>query len=172
MANISEGRIKKFSICFCYILVLLLKNSYVYLFNIKNLRNLISHNSEIYLIVQGNETQNILSNDFYIEPSEVYVNGVQDISCKKTCYLTEDENNITLNFSSQLISFENMFLNLDNIIEVDLSNFDTSLITTMSSMFKNCYNLVSVNLSNSITNSLINMSYMFNFCSSLEIIDF
>ena len=172
MSNIFEGKIKKIRICSCCILVLLLKISFVNLLNIKNLRYLYSYKSEIYLIIKGNGTQNLLYDNFYIEPSEVYVNGVQDITCKKTCNLTEDVNNITLYFSSQLISFENMFLNLNNIIEVDLSNLDTSMVTTMFSMFKNCQNLVNVNLSNSNTNSLRNMSYMFNLCSSLVYINF
>ena len=172
MSNLSEGIIKKIYIYIYYILVLQLKISFVNVFNIKNFRNLITYNLEINLIIKGNGIQNILSDNFYIEPSEVYVNGFKDITCTKTCNLTEIDNNITLKFSTQLHSFENMFIHLNNIIEVDLSNFDSSLVTTMSSMFKNCSKLVSVSLSNINTNNLRDMSYMFHNCSSLKSINF
>ena len=38
-------------------------------------------------------------------------------------------------------SFENMFTELTNIIEIDLSNFDTSLVESMSGMFNGCVSL-------------------------------
>ena len=172
MSNLPEGIIKKVYIYIYYILLLQLKKSFVNVFNIKNFRNLITYNLEINLIIKGNETQNLLSDNFNYDPSEVYINEVKDDSCKKTCNLVKDENNITLKFSSQLQSFENMFLNLDNIIKVDLSNFDSTMITIMSSMFKNCSKLVSINLSNSNTNNLRNISYMFNHSSNLKVVDF
>ena len=52
--------------------------------------------SEIHLVVKGNGLQNILSDLFIYEPSEVLVNGIsQGNTCSKTCSLTDEENNVT-----------------------------------------------------------------------------
>ena len=48
-----------------------------------------------------------------------------------------------------------MFKDLQNISEIDLSNFDASQITGMHGMFKGCSNLTSVILSNSNTYNFI-----------------
>ena len=84
-----------------------------------------SINSEIHLVIQGSGKQTLLNNYFSVAPSEVLVNGVKDDSCSKTCYLEGDINNITLKFDTQIESCHRMFFELDNIIEIDLSNFDT-----------------------------------------------
>ena len=49
--------------------------------------NVINHLSEINLVVLGNGSQNLLSNSFYLEPSEVIVNGISRDSCKFDCEL-------------------------------------------------------------------------------------
>ena len=41
-----------------------------------------------------------------------------------------------------------MFIVCDELTEIDLTNFDTSLVTDMSRMFQDCGSLTSVNLSN------------------------
>ena len=46
-----------------------------------------SINSEIHLVIQGNGTQNLLSDDYDILPSEVIVNGMSMPNCFKTCFL-------------------------------------------------------------------------------------
>ena len=130
------------------------------LIEIKNARHLYNYNNEINLVIERNGTQNILSNKFEYDPSSVFINGIQD-TCKKSCYLTGEKNNITLIFSQQINSYKNMFQNLKNIIEVDLSNFDSSQVTDMAMMFMGCSNLISVHLSNSITYKLVNISNMF-----------
>ena len=66
-------------------------------------------NSEIHLVIQGNGQQTLLS-DWYsgVAPSEVFVNGVKDDSCSKTCNLAGDKNNITLKFDTQIESYYRM----------------------------------------------------------------
>ena len=64
-----------------------------------------------------------------------------------------------------------MFAYLTNIEKLDLSNFDTSNVTTMERAFADCSSLVSLNLTNLITNKVVDMSYMFNSCKSLISID-
>ena len=142
------------------------------LVNSVNLRILNSYDSIIHIIIQGNGTQELLSNDFNTEPDEVLINGAGNNSCKNVCNMTEEKNNITLIFKNQIDSLENMFKGLNNIIEVNLSNFDTSYVTTMSSMFMGCYNLLSVYLSNYNTYNLVNISHMFENCLSLDSINF
>ena len=159
--------------------------------------NLFYYNSEIYLVIKGNGTQKLLNNSFKFEPSEVLVNGNKDDSCRKTCDLTGDKNNITLIHEDQITYCTNMFRELTNVIEVDLSNFDTSKVThmhamfhmcsniekitlgklntssvkDMQSLFSNCNKLISLDLSYFDTSKVTNMNYTFSGCSSLSSID-
>ena len=151
---------------------MLLKIVLFNLLNIENFRLINCYDSEIHLIIKGNGTQNILGKDFQFEPSEVIVNGHRNYSCNKACNFTEELNNITLQFPNHINSTENMFIDLHNILKIDLSNFDASQVTSMLGMFRNCSNLSSVILSNSNTYYLIDISYMFYNCSNLEIINF
>ena len=90
---------------------------------------------EISLIINSNGNTDILNNTFKFNPSEVIVNGIPRDSCSKTCYLENDENNVTIKFSNQINSCENMFSGLDRILEIDFSNFDFSKVINMDSMF-------------------------------------
>ena len=132
----------------------------------------ISINSEIHLVIQGSGKQKLLSDYFYIEPSEVLVNGVKDDSCKKTCNLVGYKNNITLKFDTQIESCSSMFSYLDNIIEIDLSNFYASKVIDMGWMFSDCIFLEKIEFGNINTPSLINMKAMFQSCSKLKSVDF
>ena len=155
-----------------YYLFMLINLIFVEIVNSDDFRILIHYDSEIHLIIQGNGNQNILNNDFIYEPSEVIVNGYSNNSCKKKCYFLENINNITLKFSEQIDSLECMFKGLENILEIDLSNFDVSQVTRMQEMFRDCSNLVSVILSNYNTYNLNNISHMFYNCFNLETINF
>ena len=152
---------------------------------------------EISLIINSNGNMDILNDTFKFNPSEVIVNGIPKDSCSKTCYLENDENNVTIKFSNQINSCENMFSGLDRILEIDFSNFDfskvinmdsmfnectnlekitfgnidTSSVKTMKRLFHNCKKLTSIDLSNFDTSSVINMIEMFSHCESLESID-
>lgn len=52
--------------------------------------------------------------------------------------------------------------------EIDLSNFDTSDVTTMTSMFSNCTGLVNLDLSNFDTSKVVMMLSMFQSCTKLS----
>ena len=157
---------------FIPLFIFLLKIVLVKLIIKKNKRNLNNWNSEIHLVIQGNKRQQILYSGFNVEPSDVLVNGIsKGNECKKTCYLEGEKNNITLLFSRQIESCEYMFYNLKNIIEVDLSRFDASKVTSMYYMFFHCSNLEKINFGNINTSSLENMRSMFNSCTKLTSID-
>ena len=99
----------------------LLKIFLVNLISIKNARNLNNYISEIHLVIKGNGTQNILSNEFNTNPSEVIVNGIsKGNTCQKTCDLDEYINNVTIKFEEQIESCEHMFYGLQNVVEIDL----------------------------------------------------
>ena len=114
--------------------------------------------SEIRLVIQGNGVQKLL-NDYYfhIEPSEVLVNGKKDDSCSKTCNFKDNRNNIILRFDTQIETCYSMFDGLNNIIEIDLSDFDASNSKNMSWMFNSCSNLEKIEFGNMNTSSLENI---------------
>ena len=64
-----------------------------------------------------------------------------------------------------------MFLGLSNIIEIDLSNFDFSYVTTMKSMFKDCKHLKKIDFGNINTSKIVSMQSTFENCYNLISID-
>ena len=136
-----------------------------------NFRNLINLSSEINLVIRGSGNQSLLNDSFYIEPSEVFVNGILRDSCKMFCELENEVNNVTLIFNTSIESCEIMFAELDNIIKIDLFNFDFSIVTSMAFMFKNLANLEKINFGNINTSSVIDMRGVFYNCTKLEILD-
>ena len=81
---------------------------------------------------------------------------------QKKCNLEDNINNITIIFDDDINSCENMFKDLLNIKEVDLSNFDASKVTSMLSMFNGCNYLEKITFGNINTYSLQNMEYFFH----------
>ena len=65
-----------------------------------------------------------------------------------------------------------MFNNCFNLINLDISNFNTKNVNNMSLMFSNCYNLINLDINNFNTENVKDMSYMFNNCSNLIIFNF
>ena len=55
-----------------------------------------------------------------------------------------------------------------NVVEIDLSNLDTSNVTTMRTMFQRCTNLMKLNISNFNTEQVEDMRNMFNKCINLS----
>ena len=130
----------------------------------------IASKSSIYLFIENKGNQNILNEDFYKDPSEVWVNNIYYESCKKSCNMDSDINNVTLIFNENLNSCENMFKDT-NIIEIDLSKFDASSVTSMKMMFYQCSNLKKINFGNINTRSVNDMSELFHYCYNLLYID-
>ena len=59
----------------------------------------------------------------------------------------------------------------NNIISMDFSHFDISLVTSMNYMFYGCTKLESIDFSNVVTSELVDMSCMFFDCAELRSID-
>ena len=64
---------------------------------------------------------------------------------------------------------EGLFSWLDHIESVDLSNANTSSLTSMSHMFAYCDNLTKINISTWDTSNVTNMEFLFTSCSLTDI---
>ena len=86
---------------------------------------------------------------YYTEPEKVYLNT----DSSKMFYLASSEQKIK------------------NVLEIDLSNFDTSNVTDMSYMFYGMSNLTTLDLSNFNTSQVTDMKYMFTYMFNLTTLD-
>ena len=106
-------------------------------------------------------------------PSKIEINGEEKtISSDYKFTFNKEKNNVTLIWENKAITNLNyIFYDCDKIVEMDLSNFDSSQVTTMSSMFYFCESLRIINLSNLNTSNVGTMFQMFSNCRSLESLD-
>ena len=154
-----------------YSFFLLYNYSTILLFSI--LFSFTNENSEItiYFKVTGYDIY-IINRAFYKDPSQIIVNGQLRDSYKKTCTFEDTPNTVVIKFDDdQLISTENMFKEVPDILEIDLTNFDFSKVESMASMFYGCTNLQKIIFGNIDTSSLKNMLQLFDGCQTLTSID-
>ena len=59
-----------------------------------------------------------------------------------------------------------MFTGCSNLVQLDVSKFDTSKVVTMFCMFSGCYKLIQLNLSNFDTKRVTNMASLFHNCQA------
>ena len=127
--------------------------------------------SEIVMKIKGNGEQEILNSYISNKPDEIYINGVYTSTKVNKVNTIENENTIKMVWNSPLTSCSFMFYGLTNIIEIDLSKFDSSSITEMVSMFNDCTSLILIDLSNFNINKITNMESAFHDCCSLKYIN-
>ena len=90
----------------------------------------------------------------------------------KTAYYYAETEKVYLNTdSSKMFYSEHNEQNIKNILEMDLSNFDTSNVTDMSGMFYGMSSLTTLDLSNFDTSKVTDMQYMFYDMSGLTTLD-
>ena len=90
----------------------------------------------------------------------------------KTAYYYVETEKVYLNAGSSEMFFSKYGeQKIKNILDLDLSNFDTSQVTNMSSMFRGMSNLTTLNLSNFDTSQVTNMDSMLASVSNLTTID-
>lgn len=78
---------------------------------------------------------------------------------------------ITLKFKNDITDCSCMFLSCENIINIDLSSFNSKNVINMANMFENCYNLNNINFSSLNTENVIDMKNMFCNCRNLNILN-
>ena len=133
---------------------------------------LISKESQIVKIkVNKIDNVKIINIDNIPYPHTIYVNNQLSDSNIETITIENIEDEIKLEWESKLTSCKKMFYELSNIIEIDLSEFDSSDVTDMKDMFNKCTSLKIINLKNLNTEKVTSMCRMFANCSSLTSID-
>ena len=113
----------------------------------------------------------VIGNDFM--PKAIYINGINSTIASDGKIYLEKEGiyNVTMEWDTKKKSYDKLFSDLNSLLEIDLSNFDTSEVTSMKSMFSNCKRLLYINFKNIDTSSVINMASMFERCLSLKSLD-
>ena len=131
-----------------------------------------SYNSYIVLNISKNGNQTLLGKNFKLYPNEIYVNGeliTGDIY--NSIILNESENLVKLEWFKEINNTAYMFNGLINIKEIDLSYFNTSLVTSVDGMLSCCADLTFINFKNIDTSFVISMNYMFQHCNYLTSIN-
>ena len=102
------------------------------------------------------------------EESECEIKLWLDPADKTAYYYTEPEK-VYLNTDSSEMFYSDLYAEqrIKNILDLDLSNFDTSKVTNMSYMFNGMFNLTSLDLSNFDTSKVTNMTSMFSHMANL-----
>lgn len=98
--------------------------------------------------------------------TELYID---DIKRKfSNCYeFSEEIHSIKLKFKILLEDCCEMFCSCSNIIDINLSKFNSKNVDNMAEMFYNCHNLMNLNLSNLDTRNVTTMDSMFFNCRNL-----
>ena len=139
-------------------------NKYIFLiiiFLIQIQTYLLTNEITLKITVADSRVQ-ILGEKFDQAPSSVTsteVNVIYDSEVFTFITLYENENfngncHFKLTWSEPIYSLQGIFTNLTDLLEVDLSNFNASLVTTMTDMFFGCTSLTSVKFGNLNTSSL------------------
>ena len=112
---------------------------------------------------------------YYTEPEKVYLNMSSIGMFNSEVYEQKLRNILDLDLSSfdtsQVTDMQLMFSGMRNLTTLDLSNFDTSKVTNMNNMFSNMSNLTALNLSNFNTSQVTDMQCMFSGMRNLTTLD-
>ena len=102
---------------------------------------------------------------YYTEPEKVYLNKNSSDMFRPGYYEQIRRNILDIDLSnfdtSQVADMNHMFCGLDKPTSLNLSNFNTSKVTDMSGMFSGTFKLTTLNLSSFDTSKVTNMSNMF-----------
>ena len=130
-------------------------------------------NTELYI----NDNKYEYQKYFIPEKEGIFNIKLKINACIKDCshMFSGCKNIINIDLSSfnskDITNMSFMFYDCVNLEKIDLSSFDTKNVTNMESMFDNCNNIESIDLSSFDTKNVINMMYMFVSCKKLEYID-
>ena len=124
-----------------------------------NIRKL-ETNNEIVLTIMGSGAYQPIMYEKAPPPSQIIIDGVNmEIKSSKNYNLNQTVHTIIIKWDSPIKTCENMFYGI-NILTIDFSKFDSSLVTTMASMFHDCFKLKSINFNNFNTSLVENGRYV------------
>ena len=103
--------------------------------------------------------------------TELYIDGIKEEYKKFFIPKEIREYNIKLIFKNYLIDCSYMFSGCENLIKIDLTNFNTKYVAKMNWMFYGCINVEYINLFNFKTENVNDMSFMFYQCKNLKHLD-
>ena len=107
----------------------------------------------------------------FTKPNEIHINGKNQSIIQSFYQFDEEENIAKLIWKESITSCLGMFCNCGHILEINLTHFNTSLVTDMRIMFQQCYLLTSVDFSNVDTSQVTSFNGMFQYCYSLISLD-
>ena len=103
---------------------------------------------------------------YYAEPEKVYLNTDSSRMFNSVYYKPEIRNILEIDLSgfdtSKVTNMQAMFYGMSKLTILNLSNFDTSQVTNMYGMFRDMFNLTTLNLSNFDTSKVKDMGYIFS----------
>ena len=112
---------------------------------------------------------------YYAEPEKVYLNRDSSKMFYSEPYVQKIRDVLEIDLSnfntSQVTNMAGMFGFMASLTSLNLINFDTSQVTNMAAMFSNIVLLTTLDLSNFNTSKVTNMSNMFNNMASLTTLD-
>ena len=112
---------------------------------------------------------------YYAEPEKVYLNANSSKMFYSASYKQDIKNILEIDLSnfdtSMVMDMSNMFYSMSKLTTLNLSNFDTSNVTDMRSMFNGMTNLASLDISSFNTKNVENMSGMFSLLRKIEHLD-
>ena len=112
---------------------------------------------------------------YYTEPEKVYLNTDSSNMFYSKYNEQKIKNILDLDLSSfdtsKVMYMSSMFDGMSNLTTLDLSSFDTSKVTDMDFMFSSMRNITALNLSNFDTSQVTDMHNMFSSMSNLTTLD-
>ena len=112
---------------------------------------------------------------YYAEPEKVYLNINSGRMFNSIYYEQEIKNILEIDLSnfdtSKVTNMSSMFGSMSKLTTLNLSSFNTSKVADMSNMFYGMSKLTNLNLSNFDTSKVTNMSGMFSIMPSLTTLD-
>lgn len=140
-------------------------------YTVRGTVNPFSGEQSIQLCVNGKQEQSNINSDNTFEHTFVNVPVTNMDYFTQPCrdkLKTIDLSNFD---TSQVTSMIQAFYQCSNLTSIDLTNVDTSNVTSMGYMFFNCRILTSLDVSNFNTGNVTNMDRMFCICSNLTSLD-
>ena len=130
------------------------------------------NNNEIILKMNGQGNNTFINSTFITDIEKLILNGIEsDNITDNVIYCNNETNIVKIIFKKSLTTCNQMFNELKNKVEIDLSNFDFSSTINMDSMFNGCSNLIKLNFTGVNTIKVTTMNSLFQGCSSLENLD-
>lgn len=112
---------------------------------------------------------------YYAEPEKVYLNTDSGRMFNSIYYEQEIKNILEIDLSnfdtSKVTNMSSMFGSMSKLTTLNLSSFNTSKVADMSNMFYGMSKLTNLNLSNFDTSKVTDMSGMFSIMPSLTTLD-